>query len=61
MIKQLDLGSASSILYDHARNSESPEAFQKALERRMTEEELQRINDAALREGRQPLSFSGRQ
>lgn len=61
MIKQLDLESASNVLYDSAKDSQNPLEFQKMLGRRMTKEELQRINNAALREGRQPLSFSGRQ
>lgn len=60
LIVQLDLESFSDILFDVIKNDvDSPEELQELLSGEVTKEELQRINAAALREGRQPLSFSG--
>lgn len=60
LIVQLDVKNFSEIMFDFIKNCvESQEELQERLSEEVTKEELQRINAAALREGRQPLSFSG--
>lgn len=57
LLKQLELEHFCSLTYVAARDFESPDDFMASLQSEVTEEELQRINEADLKEGRQPLSF----
>lgn len=61
MLKQLDVLLASKLIISMGQRFNDPEALQKHLEGEISEEELQQINDAARREGHQPLSFSLKQ
>lgn len=61
MLKQLDVLLASKLIISMGQMFNDPEALQKHLEGEIPEEELQQINDAARREGHQPLSFSLKQ
>ncbi len=61
LLKQLELEHFCSLIYVATRDFETPEKFKDALQSEITEKELQRINEAALKEGRQPLSFSFKQ
>ncbi len=58
-IKQLELGVFCDVMYGIAKDSNTQEELKAALQTEITEEALQQINEAALREGYQPLSFSG--
>lgn len=57
LLKQLELEHFCRLISAAKRDFESPDSFMDALQSEVTEEELQRINEAALKEGRQPLSF----
>lgn len=61
VLKQLEGDSVANILFGIVCESDTPEKMRDILNVEVTEEELQQINDAARWEGRQPLSFVGRQ
>lgn len=61
LLKQTDSTLAASLILMLAKQFASEEELQEHLETEITEEELQQINDAAQREGRQPISFSRKQ
>lgn len=61
IFKQLDAKMTARIIKQLAQDFETSEALEAHLEKEVSEKELQEINHAALREGRQPLSFSFKQ
>lgn len=61
LFRQLDAILISRLICVLGKLYDDPEDLQKHLSEALTEEELQRINDAAHKEGRQPLSFSFKQ
>ncbi len=46
-------------MYGIAKDSNTQDELKMALQTEISEKALQQINEAALREGYQPLSFSG--
>lgn len=58
-IQQLELGVFCDVMYGMAKDFNTQDELKAALQEEIPEEVLQRINEAALREGYQPLSFSG--
>lgn len=61
LLMQTDTLLASRLIIDMGRMFDNPEELQSHLEGDISEKELQQINAAALKEGRQPLSFSLKQ
>lgn len=61
ILKQLELSLAARIIWELGKKTETPEEVEKILASEVPKEELQRINEAALLEGRQPLSFEFKQ
>lgn len=61
LLKMLDIALASEIIFGITKRFQDAKALEKYLSEEIPEIELQRINDAARKEGRQPLSFSFRQ
>lgn len=61
LFNQLDVVLASRLICALGKLFDNPEDLEKHLSRELAEEELQQINDAALKEGNQPLSFSFKQ
>lgn len=61
LFKQLDVVLASRLICALGKLFDNPEDLEKHLSGELAEEELQQINDAALKEGNQPLSFSFKQ
>lgn len=57
VFKQLDAGIMAKIILLLAEEFESPRELEEHLGKDASEKELQRINRAALQEGRKPLSF----
>ena len=60
-VKQLELDNFCDLIYGTARSFSTQEEFKSALQNEIREKELQQINEAALREGHHPLSFSLKQ
>ncbi len=58
-VKQLELDVFCDLMYGTVKDSNSQAEFKEALQTEISEKALQQINEAALREGYQPLSFSG--
>lgn len=58
-IKQVELDVFCDVIYGLAKDSTTQDELKAALQTEISEEALQQINEAALREGYQPLSFSG--
>lgn len=58
-VKQLELDSFSDLMFGAVKDIGSQEGLKEALQAEITEKALQQINEAALREGHHPLSFSG--
>lgn len=61
VFKQLDAGIMAKIILLLAEEFKSPRELEEHLGKDVSEKELQKINRAALKEGRQPLSFSFKQ
>lgn len=61
LLKLLDVSLASEIIFDLSKKFDSADKLKKHLCEVVTEKELQQINEAAQREGTQPLSFSFKQ
>ena len=61
LLKQCDIELASKLIYALGRKFEKSDDLKLHLLEFVTEQELQRINDAAHMEGYQPLSFSFKQ
>lgn len=61
LLKQTDISLGATIIFDLGKKFRSRAELEKHLEGEITEKELQQINDAALKEGNQPLSFSCKQ
>lgn len=58
-IKQLELDVFCDVIYEVVKDSNTRDELKEVLQTEISEKELQRINEAALKEGYQPLSFSG--
>lgn len=61
LLKQLEIHFASKIIFEIVPNCKTQEELCNYLNEKISEKELQRINEAALEEGRQPLFFSLKQ
>lgn len=61
LLKKLDVSLASRIMIDLVNDYKTHEALCEYLNSEVSQEELRRINAAALDEGNQPLSFSFKQ
>lgn len=61
LLKQTDTALAASLILMLAKQFDEEDKLQKHLETEITEAELQQINAAAQKEGRQPLSLSRKQ
>ncbi len=59
VVKQLELDNFCDLMYGAVNDIGTQEGFKEAMQTEITETNLQRINDAARREGHHPLSFSG--
>lgn len=57
VFKQLDAGTMAKIILLLAEEFESPRELEEHLGKDVSEKELQKINRAAPKEGRKPLSF----
>lgn len=58
-VRQLELDVFCDVMYGIAKDFNTQAELKEALQTEISEKELQRINEAALREGYQPLSCSG--
>lgn len=58
-VKQLELDVFCDVMYGIAKDSNTQDELKAALQTEISEKALQQINEAALWEGYQPLSFSG--
>ncbi len=58
-VKQLELDNFCDLMFGAVKDIGSQEGLKEALQAEITEKALQQINEAALREGHHPLSFSG--
>lgn len=54
-IKQVDLNVFCEVMFGIAKDAATQDELKEALQTELTEEALQQINEAALREGYQPL------
>lgn len=61
VVKQLELDNFCDLMFGVVQDIGTQEGLKDALQTEITEEELQRINGAALKEGHHPLSFSLKQ
>lgn len=59
VVKQLELDVFCDVMFGAVKDFNTQDELKAALQEEISEEVLQRINEAALREGYQPLSFSG--
>lgn len=59
VVKQLELDVFCDVMFGTVKDSKTQANLKAVLQEEMPEEALQRINEAALREGYQPISFSG--
>lgn len=58
LLKQTDIGLASRVIMELGKMfPDDSEALEKHLTTKITEDELQQLNEAARREGRSPLIF----
>ena len=60
-VKQLELDVFCDVMYGAAKDAKTQDELREKMQAEIPEIALQRINEAALREGYQPLSFSGGQ
>ena len=58
-VKQLELDVFCDVMFGTVKDSKTQDELKAALQTEITEKALQQINEAALREGHHPLSFSG--
>lgn len=58
-VKQLELDVFCDLMFGVVKDSNTQVELKEALLTEISEKALQQINEAALREGYQPLSFSG--
>lgn len=58
-VKQLELDVFCDVMYGIAKDFDTQDDLKEALQTEISEKALQQINEAALREGYQPLSLSG--
>lgn len=61
LLKNLDVVFASKLMIELSKEFKDAKALADHLDKKIPEKELQRIVDAAQKEGYQPLSFSFRQ
>ena len=59
VVRQLELDVFCDLMYGTVKDTDTQDEFKEVLQAEISEEALQRINEAALREGHHPLSFSG--
>lgn len=59
VVRQLELDVFCDVMHEIAKDFNTQAELKEALQTEISEKELQRINEASLREGYQPLSFSG--
>lgn len=59
VVRQLELDVFCDLMYGTVKDIETQDEFKEALQTEISEKALQQINEAALREGYHPLSFSG--
>lgn len=59
VVKQLELNNFCDVMYGVVKDISSQDELKEALQTEISEKALQQINEAALREGYQPVSFSG--
>ncbi len=57
-VKQLELDNFCDLMFGAVKDIGSQEGLKEALQAEITEKALQQINEAALREGYQPLLYS---
>lgn len=57
--KQLELDVFCEVIFGLANNGSTEEEFKEALQTDYSKEALQQLNEAALRQGHHPISFSG--
>ena len=57
-VKQLELDNFCDLMFGAVKDIGSQEGLKEALQAEKTEKALQQINEAALREGYQPLLYS---
>lgn len=58
-VRQLDLNVFCEVIFGIAKDVATPDDLKEVLQTEMTEKALRQINEAALREGHQPLLYSG--
>ncbi len=59
VVKQLELDVFCEVIFGMVETDGTQARFKETLQTEYTEEALQQLNEAALREGHHPLSFSG--
>lgn len=59
VVKQLELDNFCDVMYGVVKDICSQDELKEALQTEISGKALQQINEAALREGHQPISFSG--
>lgn len=57
-VKQLELGVFCDVMFGVVKDSNTQDELKAALQTEISEKALQQINEAALREGYQPLLYS---
>ena len=57
-VKQLELDVFCDVMFGTVKDSKTQDELKAALQTEITEKALQQINEAALREGYQPLLYS---
>ncbi len=58
-VKQLELDVFCDVMYGAVKDVKTQDGLKEKMQTEVSEKALQQINEAALREGYQPLSFSG--
>lgn len=61
LLKKIEVHLAARIIFELGKKAKCPGDIEEVLISEISKEELQQLNEAALREGRQPLSFERRQ
>lgn len=61
LLKKTEVYLAARIIFELGKKAKCPGDIEAVLISEISKEELQQINEAALREGRQPLSFERKQ
>lgn len=61
VVQQLNIDVFCPLIYNRAKQADSQEEFRMLMEKEITKEGLQWINDAARVDGFQPISSAGKQ